>query len=104
MNRRGHKGRVDGNHAEVMQALRDHAMKPVSLASVGDGCPDILVAFRGVCIPLEVKDGSKPPSERKLTAAEQKWRDDWPGPWALVETPEQAVIAVLEHAKKMNVI
>jgi hypothetical protein len=87
-----------------MQALRDAAMKPVSTAAVGDGFPDIVVAFRGICIPLEVKDGSKSPSERRLTAAEQKWRDEWPGPYALVESPEEAVRAVLEHAKGLGVV
>lgn len=104
MNRSGHRGKVDSNHAAVMQALRDAAMKPVSTAAVGDGFPDILVAYRGVCIPLEVKDGAKSPSERKLTAAEQKFADEWPGPLAIVESPEEAVIAVLEHARKLGVV
>lgn len=104
MNRSGHKGRVDGNHAAVMDALRSAAMKPLSLASVGDGCPDILVGFRGVLCLLEVKDGSKSPSARTLTAAEQKFKDEWPGHYALVTSPEEAVIAVSLHAKQLGLI
>jgi hypothetical protein len=99
MNRRGHCGRVDGNHGEIMETLRDAAISAVSLAAVGDGCPDILAGFRGTCIVLEVKMPGA-----KLTAAEEKWHAKWSGPVAIVTTPEEAVIAVLNHAKRMGAV
>lgn len=77
-----------------MDALRRAGMRPISLASVGDGCPDILAGFRGLCIVLEVKDGA-----RALTIAERDFALTWPGPYAVVTSPEEAINAVLAHAK-----
>lgn len=39
-------GRTDSNHAEIAAALRKAGASVVSLASVGNGCPDLLVGFR----------------------------------------------------------
>ena len=68
-----YRAKVDGNHTDVVKALRAVGAKVQSLAGVGDGCPDLLVAFRGAWHVLEVKDGSKPLSHRKLTPAEKIW-------------------------------
>jgi hypothetical protein len=34
---------------------------------------------RGRNYLIEIKDGSKPPSKRKLTSDEQEWHDTWRG-------------------------
>lgn len=96
--------RTDDNHSEVMEALKKAAMKPLSLASMGKGCPDILVGFRGINLLLEVKDGAKKPSERVLTADERNFFATWPGHAEVVESPEDAVIAVTRHAQRMGVL
>lgn len=47
-------------------------------------------------ILVEVKDGSKPPSGRRLTQAQVDWHAAWRGGMvAIVESPE-AVLALLE--------
>ncbi len=43
------------------------------MADLGKGCADVLVAFRNRWYVAEIKDGSKPPSKRKLTEAEEEW-------------------------------
>lgn len=91
--------KVDGNHAEVVKALRSVGAAVKSLASVGDGCPDLLVSFRGWTGLLEIKDGSKPPSERRLTAAEQEFIAAWPGDVFVVTSPDEAVSRVVEAAR-----
>lgn len=98
------RARTDANHSEIMDALKAAAMKPLSLASMGKGCPDILVGFRGVNLLLEVKDGSKAPSERVLTADEREFFATWPGHAEVVDSPEAAVIAVTLHAQRMGVL
>lgn len=43
---------------------------------------------------LEIKDGSKPPSARRLTADEQEWHDAWCGTVLTVYTPQDALEAI----------
>lgn len=78
------RGRVDANHPEIVRALRQVGATVESLASVGGGVPDLLVGFHGLTVLLEVKDGTRRPSERKLTEAEEAFRRDWRGGPALV--------------------
>jgi hypothetical protein len=88
-----YRAKVDANHTDVVTALRSVGAGVQSLAMVGDGCPDLLVAFRGVWYLLEVKDGSKPPSHRKLTPAEQMWlfRFDELAPVFVVSSVDEAL-------------
>lgn len=67
-----------------------------SLANVGRGVPDLLVGFRGLNFLVEVKDGSKPPSARKLTDDEKLWQDYWKqfGQVETVENAEQALAVI----------
>jgi hypothetical protein len=82
--------RTDGNHTDIMTTFRALGCSVQSIASVGKGCPDLLVGKDGWTVPVEVKDGSKPPSARKLTPDEEIWRTNWQGSYALIESPEQA--------------
>lgn len=89
-----HIARVDGNHREIVDGLRNVGASVQSLATIGKGCPDILVGFRGVNYVMEIKDGSKPPSGRKLTPDEGKWHLTWRGQVCVVESLQDALIAI----------
>ena len=91
--------RVDANHADVMAELRKRGIAAKSTAPMGKGFPDIIAAFRGVTVLLEVKDGSKPPSERALTVLEAEFIATWPGKVYVVTSPEEAVDVVVEAAR-----
>lgn len=91
--------KVDGNHGAVVKALRDAGIAVKSLASVGGGMPDLLWALRDVTGLMEVKDGSKPPSERQLTKAEAEFIATWPGLVFVVKSPQEAVECVVEAAR-----
>ena len=86
--------RIDDNHAEIVRALRDVGAGVQSLAAIGQGCPDLLVGFRGQCFCLEVKDGSKPHSRQALTPAEERWEENWPGHYRVVRTVDEALKAI----------
>ena len=85
--------RTDKNQAEVVDALRAAGCKVQSLASVGDGVPDLLVGLPNRRLVLvEVKDGDKPPSDRKLTPKQVKFHDEWAGwPVYVVESVGEAL-------------
>lgn len=86
--------KTDDNQAEIVAALRKIGASVQPLHAVGQGCPDILVGWRGFNTILEIKDGKKPPSARKLTPDQEKWHAAWMGQVTVVETVEQAILAV----------
>lgn len=87
--------KIDANQTEIVKALRQMGCTVQSLAAVGDGCPDLLVGAHGVTLLVEVKDGTKPPSARRLTPDQEVWHRNWTGgPVAIVTDLEGAVRAV----------
>jgi len=94
------RGRTDANQTEIVRVLRSMGASVTSLASVGAGCPDLLVGFCGRTILLEVKDGEKPPSARALTPAEKQWHEEWRGKRVVVvNNTTEAVMAVAKEGK-----
>jgi len=96
--------KVDTNQAAVVDALRRAGCSVQCLHAVGGGVPDLLV---GREVPtggplgrerrtflIEVKDGSRAPSECKLTPDQVLWHREWRGHVAVAETVEQALRAV----------
>lgn len=83
--------RVDANQSTIAEALRSCGATVQLIHAVGKGCPDLLVGFGGVNLLLEVKDGSKSPSKRKLTPDEATWHEEWRGQVAIVESVEDAI-------------
>jgi Holliday junction resolvase len=87
--------KVDANHVQVVEALRAAGATVQSLAGVGKGVPDLLVGYRQTTLLMEVKDGQKSPSQRKLTEDQLKWHREWNGgTLAVVDGPEAALRAL----------
>jgi hypothetical protein len=86
--------RIDGNHSEIVKALRAVGATVQSLAGVGRGCPDLLVGFGGRSYLAEVKNPAMPPSRRRLTVDELEWHQSWRGHVCVIETPEQAIAMI----------
>lgn len=86
---------TDDNQAIVVRALREVGASVTLLHRVGLGCPDLLVGFRRQTFLIEVKDGDKPPSARKLTPDQEIWHRIWRGlPVAIVLGPQQALAVI----------
>lgn len=84
----------DANHAPIVQALRLVGCNVQDLAAVGEGCPDLLIGIPTVrkLVFAEIKDGDKPPCERKLTPAQVKWHQEWDGyPVHIIESVSEAL-------------
>lgn len=77
--------RQDSNHKEIRAAFEKLGCSVADLSPLGKGVPDLAVGYAGVAIFVEVKDGSKPPSARKLTPDEERFRMNWKGGYRIVE-------------------
>jgi hypothetical protein len=88
--------RIDANQNKIVDALRK-AGAVVRIISQGDGIPDLLVGYKGYTILMEVKDGDKVPSARKLTEAEQKFFNDWQGGLLMIVNSPEEALEILEN-------
>ena len=91
---RRYSAKVDRNQAEIVADLRAAGATVQPLHSVGDGCPDLLVGFRGRNWLLEVKDWQASTTDRKLRPNQQEWHDGWKGQVAKVETSGAALAVI----------
>jgi hypothetical protein len=83
--------RIDGNQPQIVSALRAVGAYVLHLHQLKN-CFDLLVGYRGRTFLMEVKDPSQPPSKRKLTPGEAKFREEWRGsPYHVVETADEAI-------------
>lgn len=82
-------GRVDGNQREIVEALRKAGCSVAILSDVGKGIPDLSVGYLGRTIWMEVKSPGG-----KLTPAEEKFRDNWHGSYAIVHNIDEALEAM----------
>ena len=83
--------KVDKNQAEIVRALRQAGASVQCLHTVGQGCPDLLVATRDGMWLMEIKDGKKSPSKRLLTEDEFVWHCNWKSPVYIVYDAEEAL-------------
>ena len=88
--------RVDENQGDIVKALRACGAT-VRVVTQGDGIPDLLVGYNGYTILMEVKDGQKVPSARKLTDAEQEFFDKWTGGMLVVVNSVEEALDVLKE-------
>jgi Holliday junction resolvase len=86
--------RTDSNHAEIVKAFRALGCTVLDLSQLGSGCPDILVGTGVHNVLVEIKDGAKKPSARKLTPDEKTFFDEWKGPRFVAENLSDVVRVV----------
>jgi hypothetical protein len=85
--------RRDANEGDIIKAMRAEGayVKVIN----DEGLFDLLVSYRGKTLMIEVKDGAKPPSARRLTDAEQKFHDEWPGSDLYIVNSVEEALALL---------
>ena len=70
--------KIDDNQRNIVATLRRAGCEVMSMAAIGNGCPDLLIFRAGVVYMLEIKDGEKTASRRKLTPHQELFHKRWP--------------------------
>jgi len=93
--------KTDSNQQEIVKALRSIGAH-VLLCHQLKNAFDILVGYRGKLFIIEIKDGSLPPSKRRLTEGEQKCADGFASvgvKYYIAESVDDAIKIVCENDK-----
>tara|TARA_R110002124_G_C8644760_1_gene488631 strand:- start:29 stop:319 length:291 start_codon:yes stop_codon:yes gene_type:complete len=77
--------RKDANHNEITDCFISLGWSVLDISQLKNAC-DAFVSKGSRTIAIEIKDGSKAPSQRKLSEGEEKFKNRWTGDWALVES------------------
>ena len=86
--------RKDANHGAIKAVFLRLGCTVIDTHAIA-GALDMLVGVAGVSCLVEVKDGSKSASKRKLTPAEQETIDSWRGfPCSIVINEGEAELLV----------
>jgi len=85
--------KVDANQGDIVEPLLAIGASVQSLARVGNGCPDLLVGWRGHNVVMEVKM----PGE-KLNAVQKPWHRDWKGRSHVVRSFDEALAVLKAYA------
>lgn len=91
--------KVDANQSEIVSALR-RVDANVLIVSQLKNAFDILVGFRDELFIMEIKDGTKPPSQRYLTDGEMQCKNNF----ERVGVPYYVVNSINEALKVIGAI
>lgn len=83
--------KTDKNQKEIVAALRKIGCSVFPTHEVGRGFPDLTVGFRGRTVLVECKDGTLPPSRKKLTTDEKLFHFGWRGEAIIVYSVDEAI-------------
>lgn len=83
--------RTDANQKEIVKILRNLGASVLIISDLGKGVPDLCIGYRGRNYLLELKDGKKPPSARRLTQDEQTFHDEWLGQVTIISSLDEAL-------------
>lgn len=78
--------RVDANHKQIVDELRQIGASVVSLAPMGRGVPDLLVGYRGVNFLFEVKH-----KKGELTADQTEFIAMYRGAVHVIRSSDEAI-------------
>mgnify|MGYP001576960825 FL=1 len=96
--------RKDANHNSISEVFESLDCSVLDISQTPCGF-DVVVGYKTQAILCEIKDGSKPPSARKLTLNENTAHNNWRGPKAIVTTNDEAVlVAKLLRARHFSVV
>jgi hypothetical protein len=87
--------RKDANHNIVADHVQRAGFSFLDTSALGRGFPDGVAGRAGFACLVEIKDGDKCASKRKLTPAEERVRSLWTGPYVIATSPVDAVMQLM---------
>jgi Holliday junction resolvase len=70
-----YRKKVDANQKEIVSAFISLGSSVLNLSRVGEGCPDLLIGYKGKTVLVEVKSTEK----AKFTEPQIKFMQNWRG-------------------------
>jgi len=81
-----YNARSDSNQSDIVSDLRSVGMQVDSLHRVGKGVPDLLVSWRGMSAPVEVKT-----AKGRLTVDQKVWWAEHNGNGIVAKTSDEII-------------
>src|SRR5689334_11360868 len=81
----------DDNHNHVAAAFRALGCGWFDTYQLGSGFPDGVAEINTLTVLVEIKDGAKRPSARKLTPDEARFHAAWRGALVIIETTDDVL-------------
>lgn len=92
------KAKVDANQKRIVKSLRGVPGVTVAITSqLGKGFVDIVVGYKGMNYLIELKDGEKVKSARKLTEDEVVFHDNWKGQVAVCNSFDEIFKLIMNN-------
>ena len=88
------RSRVDANQKSIVSAFRSLGWYVMHTHDLKKSC-DLIILKEGRVVAIEIKDGTKIPSKRKLSPGETEFKAAWlinGGEWRLVESTEDVLL------------
>lgn len=70
-----YKKRADSNQQQIVHTFIALGASVLNLSRVGEGCPDVLIGYKGVSCLVEIKKDEK----AKFTEPQMKFMQNWRG-------------------------
>ncbi len=86
------KCKIDSNHTEIVDQLFLCGCSVQSLATIGNGCPDILVGYKGYNFVFEIKT-----EKGKLNQRQKDWFHQWDGEVMVIRSIYDALEIMIGH-------
>ena len=81
--------RTDDNQQQIVKQLRQLGCSVAITSMIGKGFPDLVIGYKNKNFLVELKDGSKPKSQKGLTMDEAKFFTAWKGQCDKCESLEE---------------
>lgn len=94
MRRPAAQGRQDANQPDIVSGLLYMGATVQVLSAVGQGCPDLMIGWKGQNYLIEIKNPEKPKGDQRLTPDQIKWHGFWRGQKAVARTIEDAIAII----------